>query len=241
MKSNSILITSIVWLFVWYPHISRCQEIVDTKGFPDHIILNVTEDLSSTMAVNWRTDSTQPTSKIQLAKENSSSNIGEDCKEFIALSEPLHYKGKSHYYHSFTLDSLKEGTMYVYRVGEGDKWSEWINFKTLNSKAPTFKFLYFGDVQANIKSLWSRVLRQSVKTMPDAQAILYAGDIVNRGNNLQEWEDWFTATTNIHQSIPIIPASGNHDHGDDEDGNYVISAYWNKQFNLPLNGIDGLK
>lgn len=241
MKNYSLLITSIIWLLIWHPYNGKCQVTVDTKGYPDHIILNVTEDLTSTVAVNWRTDETQPTSKIQLATENSSANIGHDCKEFIALSEPLHYKGKSHYYHSFTLDGLAEGVMYVYRVGEGDKWSEWINFKTINSKSPTFKFLYFGDVQTNIKSLWSRVARQAVKTMPDAQVVLYAGDIVNRGNNLDEWEDWFTATANMHQSIPILAAAGNHDHGDDDAGNYGISAYWNKQFNLPLNGIDGLK
>lgn len=241
MNTTKIIVVAVLWMNFLCATFAYSQGILSNTGFPDQVILNVTENLNTSMAVNWRTDESQSTSKIQWAKENSSNTIEQNCNESIAFSERLVYKDKSHYYHSFTLDKLEEGTVYVYRVGEGDKWSEWMNFKTLTQKSPALKFLYFGDVQTNIKSLWTRVANQSVKTMPDAQLIVYAGDIVNRGNNLNEWEDWFAATGNVHHGIPIMPASGNHDHGDDDQGNYVISAYWNKQFNLPLNGINSLK
>lgn len=220
--------------------IAKAQQNAISSGYPDHIILNVTEDLATSIAVNWRTDSREPISKIQLAKENSSFNIGQSSKEYNALSEFLDFKEKSHYYHSIVLRDLEEETVYAYRVGNNDKWSEWINFKTLSKKAGPLKFIYFGDVQSNIKSLWSRVVRQSVRTVPDAELMLYAGDIVNRGNNLNEWEEWFAAAAPIHQSIPVMPVSGNHDHADDVQGNYRISSYWNKQFNLPINGIKSL-
>lgn len=216
------------------------QEKGKDIGFPDHIILNVTEDLSTSMAFNWRTDDSQSISKIQIAKENASNNFVENSLEYLAQSEFLDFKDLKHWYHSILLKDLEENTVYVYRVGNENKWSEWMNFKTIAKDQSALKFLYFGDVQTNIKSLWSRVVQQSNRSVPDAQFVLYAGDIVNRGNNLNEWEEWFTAAQAINQSIPVMPASGNHDHADNEKGEYVLSKYWNRQFNLPHNGISSL-
>ncbi|MDN3596949.1 fibronectin type III domain-containing protein [Zunongwangia endophytica] len=62
-------------------------------------------------------------------------------------------------------------TTYVYRVGNGEKnddyWSEWFQIKTAKtgSEEP-FSFIYFGDAQNNIKSLWSRVIRSSYRKFP---------------------------------------------------------------------------
>ncbi len=235
VKIIATLLYSILLVEVW------AQSAVNKSLAPDHILLNVTEDLTSSIAVNWRTEKFQSVSKIQIVKENSSFDVGKNYKEYVAKSEILSYKGLTHWYHSIELKDLEEESVYAYRVGNEDLWSEWINFKTLASGNNPLKFIYFGDVQSNIRSLWSRVARQSIKSVPDAQFILYTGDIVNRGNNLNEWEEWFDATNGVHQQIPIMPASGNHDHGDDDHGNYRISPYWNAQFNLPNNGVETLK
>ena len=213
---------------------------VNSQGLPEHIILNVTEDMTTSMAVNWRTDSTESISKIQFAKENSMYNIGQDALEILANSEELRYKDVSHWYHAIVLRDLLPNTMYAYRVGNGSKWSEWMNFKTASKDNSPLKFIYFGDVQSSIKSLWSRVAKKAIRELPESQFIVYGGDIVNRGNNLNEWEDWFAATGGVHQNVPIMPASGNHDHGDDSNNKYGISVFWNKQFNLPKNGIESL-
>lgn len=239
----SINIFKYLLVFLFCCNISfTSAQIVQQKGFPSHIILNVTEDLSNSMAFNWRTDTSATVNKIQIVKENSSYNLGQKHKEYIADSEIFTFKESSFCYHSILVDGLEPNTSYAYRVGNNDTWSPWMNFKTLNNTtSDTLKVLYFGDVQTNISSLWSRVVKQAFRTIPDAQLLLYAGDIVNRGNNLNEWEEWFGSASFVHQSIPVMPASGNHDHGDNVDGKYDISVYWNKQFNLPKNGIKSLK
>lgn len=213
--------------------------IVDNT--PDQIILSVTEDMATSVSVSWRTSVSVPISKIQFVKENSLFNIEDSAYTVVSKSELLDFKGMKTWHHSALIKELQPHTTYAYRVGNDHKWSEWINFKTINDKEEKIKFIYFGDVQSNIKSLWTRVAKQAVKSVPDAEIILYAGDIVNRGNNLNEWEEWFEASGNMHQAIPIMPAAGNHDHGDSEFGKYEISAYWNKQFKVPSNGADGLE
>src|SRR5690606_40253187 len=73
-------------------------------------------------------------------------------------------------------------------------------------------FIYLGDVQAGTRSLWPRVIREAYTKMPDARLIMYAGDIVNRGNNDWEWGDLFYGGSFIHSSIPSMPSPGNHEY-----------------------------
>ncbi len=212
-----------------------------SNGYPDQIVLNISENLATSIAVSWRTDGNTGSSTLQIVRDQSQFNIADSAETLTARSELLDFKGIRTWHHSVLIEGLVAQTTYAYRVGQGEKWSEWINFKTTGGPETTLKFIYFGDVQANIKSLWSRIAKQSIRTLPDAQMVLYAGDIVNRGNNLNEWEDWYYASGNMHQSIPIMPAAGNHDHGDSDTGVYGISEYWNKQFELPKNGVMGLE
>lgn len=217
------------------------QQIVNFSiGYPDQIVLNVTEDLSTSMAFSWRTDFNTAKSKLQIVEESSRFDIANEAKEYEANAELLDFKDIKTWHHSLLIDGLKENTYYAYRVGTGEKWSEWLNFRTAGARDKPLKFIYFGDVQSNVRSLWSRVLKQAIRTVPDAQLILNAGDLINRGNNLNEWEEWFYASANVHSNIPIMPAAGNHDHGESAQGDYNISEYWNRQFNLPKNGPENV-
>jgi len=74
--------------------------------------------------------------------------------------------------------------------------------------------------------------------MPDANLILYAGDIVNRGNSDREWGELFYGGSFIHSTIPGMPSSGNHEYAQTDD---TLSAFWRPQFTLPENGPEGLK
>ncbi|SFT08683.1 Calcineurin-like phosphoesterase [Sphingobacterium wenxiniae] len=238
LLKKHIFFIALVWVTFCYSGLYAAS--LDS-GYPDQIVLSVSEDLSTSVSVSWRTDESMSSSTLQIAREHSRFNIADSATTHLAKSELLEFKGLRTWHHAVLLEGLDAQTTYVYRVGQGEKWSEWINFTTTGGSEATLKFVYFGDVQSNIKSMWSRIAKQSIRTIPDAQLILYAGDIVNRGNNLHEWEDWFYASGGMHQSIPIMPASGNHDHGDSHAGVYGISEYWNKQFKLPNNGAAGLE
>ncbi len=231
-------------LFLFHSSINNSvfgQQVRFEQGFPDQILLNVTTDLSNSIAVNWRTHQLFPVSSIQIKEEESSSKWKQQVSDKLAISKRFEFNKDTSYQHEVIVHDLKPATRYTYRVGNGDQWSEWFVFKTAAAKQDSLKLIYYGDVQAQVQSLWSKVFRQSMISIPDAQLMLFAGDIVNRGNNSHEWEEWFHAMDYHAAQIPILPASGNHDHADDATGKHRITRHWNKQFNLPTNGPKGLE
>lgn len=214
-----------------------------TDSLPRRIILNVTEDLATSVAVNWQTNRYVKESFVELAIADADPRFvakavrKEAETEWVNLGDTI----LSHY-HSSVFNNLVPNTKYAYRVGAGSHWSEWFHFVTASDKPrDLFQFIYFGDVQVNIRSLWSRIIREAFAKAPNAQLQLYAGDIVNRANRDEEWADWFEAGGFIHSMIPSLPSPGNHDHFNRPNGERAASDFWRPQFNLPLNGPKGLE
>jgi hypothetical protein len=132
-------------------------------------------------------------------------------------------------------ENLQPGTKYMYRVGDGSTWSEWFHFDTASTTPEPFGFIYFGDAQNGIKSLWSRVARGAYSDMPKARFIVHAGDLVDRGSSDAEWSEWHTAAGWINGMVPSVPTPGNHEYGGG------LTAHWRPQFTLPENGPPGLE
>lgn len=214
-----------------------------TDSIPRRIILNVTEDLATSVAINWQTASEVKESFAEIAIANADPRFVDKAvrkkaeTEWVGLGDTV-----SSNYHSLVFDGLVPNTKYAYRVGQGNQWSEWFHFVTASDQpTDSFQFIYFGDVQVNIRSLWSRVVREAFAKAPNARLQLYAGDIINRANRDEEWADWFAAGGFIHSIIPGFPSPGNHDHFNLPNGERAASVFWRPQFNLPLNGPKGLE
>ena len=139
-------------------------------------------------------------------------------------------------YHSAIVTNLVPGKTYAYRVGAGEPnavtWSEWyqIVMPEKDVEKP-FSFIYFGDAQNDVKSMWSRVIRKSYKMVPNVDFMLHAGDLINHSESNEEWGEWFYAGGFIHATVPSIMTPGNHEYYRDS-----LSSLWNPQFNLPQNG-----
>lgn len=211
------------------------------SAVPDRIVLNVTEDISTSMAVTWRTATTTENGKAQIVEADANPASFTTAREIKASTQYVSYGGLEANYHSVTFDELKAGTGYAYRVGDEEEWSEWFQFTTAGKRDEKLSFLYFGDVQSNIKPMWSRVVREAFRTVPEARMALFAGDLVNRANRDVEWGDWFSSGGFMYAMLPIMPTPGNHDHGDTEQGEDLISVFWQPQFTLPENGPRGLE
>ncbi|WP_353126161.1 metallophosphoesterase family protein [Parapedobacter pyrenivorans] len=214
-----------------------------TYSTPRRIILNVTEDLATSVAINWQTAYDVKESFAEIAIADADPRFVEKAIQKKAETEGVSLGDTvSANYHSLVFDNLIPNTKYAYRVGQGNHWSEWFHFVTASDQ-PTdaFQFIYFGDVQVNIRSLWSRVIREAFTKAPNARLQLYAGDIINRANRDEEWADWFAAGGFIHSMIPGLPSPGNHDHINLPNGERAASVFWRPQFNLPLNGPKGLE
>ncbi|GIR18906.1 MAG: hypothetical protein CM15mP33_04280 [Candidatus Neomarinimicrobiota bacterium] len=229
------------------------------KKFPDHILLNYSDDPATTVSVTWRTsrEINKGFGEIAVAKADPKFVLKSD--RFIAKTSNLKYSNVvnhylnskksfntlNHNYHSVTFTGLEPNTTYAYRVGDGKHWSEWIQFTTAHKTNEPFSFLYVGDAQNYIYDLWSRLIREGYKKAPEASFILHAGDLIDDAHNEEEWHEWFAAGGWIHRTLPSLAVPGNHEYRplyqkDIPTRKKTLSIQWNHQFTLPNNGVSDL-
>ena len=208
---------------------------------PDRIILNLTENASTSVAVTWRTDISvsEGYCELQLTPDgriDHSNSISYKAKtttaKYIHEDNPVIDVNQ----HSFIFTGLVPGGGYIYRVGTKGFWSEWLEFEIPTEDNDEFSFIYFGDPQNDIKSQWSRIIRKAYKDIPECSFMLYAGDIINNAGNDLQWDEWFKAGSFIYGSVPQVLTPGNHDYDE-----LTLDPHWKTQFTQPTNGPKGLK
>jgi hypothetical protein len=201
---------------------------------PDRIMLTIPGDPATSAAVSWRSLYQDTISLGQIAKVNASLS-GSNVKTISGTFSPWENGSNSAMGHKVLFDQLEPNTQYVYRVGNGNDWSEWIQFQTASDSAEPFSFLYFGDIQNNIRSGASRTLRQGYSHLPEARFMLFAGDIVGRSID-SFWDEFFEAGGWIFGMVPSLPTPGNHEYYK-RDGQFkIFSNQWQQIYELPENG-----
>ena len=218
--------------------------------FPDRIILTFAGDPAHSQAVTWRTDASVTKAQAQIALADHGPQFEPQAKSVPAETTTLVTEAGTAQNHTVVFVGLTPQTKYLYRVGDGTHWSEWIAFQTASAEAAPFKFLYVGDAQNSIKSHWSHVIRAAFANTPNARFIIHAGDLVGRGTNDTEWGEWFQAAGWINAMVPTLPVPGNHEYekskaelakAGSEEAAHTITGHWRAQFALPVNGPQGLE
>jgi 3',5'-cyclic AMP phosphodiesterase CpdA len=214
---------------------------------PDRVILTWAGDPATSQAVTWRTDVSVTTPVAQLAAAEGGPGFDpvwgrgqfrpEKLRTVRAKTRPLTTAINEALYHSVNFEDLRPRTKYAYRVGDGTNWSEWFHFETPGDTREPFGFIFFGDAQNGIKTLWSRVARGAYSDMPRAKFILHAGDLVDRGSSDADWGEWHAAAGWINGMVPSVPTPGNHEY----TGKAGLTEHWRAQFTLPEHGPPGLE
>ncbi|MEO0870615.1 MAG: FN3 domain-containing metallophosphoesterase family protein [Pseudomonadota bacterium] len=223
------------------------------SAWPDRIIVTLPSDPTTSFAVTWRTQASVDETIAEIALATDDTRFDVDAKSVGAMSEAFDRAavnpgfGKAPgnvgrgpvMYHTARFKGLTPDTVYAYRVrGARGNWSEWFHYRTAPTSGPV-KFLYFGDAQRGVLSHWSRMIREGFASAPDADFILHAGDLVNRGSRDTEWSEWFKSGGFIHSTRAVIPVAGNHEYvptqaGGSKDNLAQLTAHWRPQFALPL-------
>ena len=211
------------------------QKFIPTE-FPDRIILTWSDDPMTSQSVTWRTSAEVENSKAQVILAPNTPIYLDSVQTVDAASEFLEVDSVKANYHSVTFRELQPATTYAYRVGNEGTWSEWFQFTTAPEKGTPFTFAYFGDAQNNLKSQWSRVIRQAYSNFPKAAFMVHAGDLINSTQSDSEWGEWNFAGGFINAMIPSVSTPGNHEYDSEEDGTLVLDYHWKKQFTFPENG-----
>jgi 3',5'-cyclic AMP phosphodiesterase CpdA len=211
-------------------------------AIPSRIVLTWAGDPARTQAVTWRTEIAAASPQAQLAKFTPNPKFEPLATTVRATCEKDDLgDGRSAAHYAARFEGLEPDTAYCYRVGDGQAWSEWNAFRTASSKPEPFRFLYVGDEQNAIKSLWSRSIRRAYAAAPDARFLVHAGDLVAEGYDDRLWGEWSDALSFISSTVPSIPVPGNHDlhrPAGSPDANKTLAAAWpwRRHFALPANG-----
>ena len=222
---------------------------------PDRIVLTWMSDPARFQAVTWRTDSSVTVGLAEVAVAEDNASFVKRARQLKAKTTPFHSNLSLAHYHSVEFTALSPRTKYAYRVGDGTNWSEWFHFTTASDQPEPFSFVYFGDAQNDVKSLWSRVIRESFVNAPNARFLLHAGDLINHANNDAHWGEWFQAGGWLNGMIPSVPTSGNHEYVNigietsppdatlpfNVNVKPTLSQHWRPQFALPEHGPPGLE
>lgn len=214
------------------------------SAIPDRVILTFVGDPARSLGVTWRTDTTVVQGRAQIAKADANPKFVENSRDILATTTPITTDLGAAHCHSVVFTDLEPATLYAYRVGDGANWSEWFHARTASTGPEPFAFIYFGDAQNSLKSLWSRVIRGAYADAPKARFIVHAGDLVNRGHSDADWGEWFYSGGWVNGMVPSVPTPGNHEYAktsDAPDAKRTLTAHWRAQFTLPENGPEGLE
>lgn len=195
----------------WKPTPYAAAKAHAPTPLPDRVILTWDDDPTTTQAVTWRTDTSvkRAVAEIAIANDNGRA-LKPDRVEAVttAFTSDLN---EAHY-HSVTFRDLRPDTLYTYRVGDGENWSEYFHFRTASTEAKPFTFVYFGDAQNDLKTHWSRVFREAFRDAPRAAFTLHAGDLINEDAWDAEWGEWHGAPAWVNGTVPVIATPGNHEY-----------------------------
>jgi acid phosphatase type 7 len=223
------------------PRAVKPAEMYAPTPIPDRIVLTWSGDPTTTQSVTWRTSTEVKAAVAEIALATSGPEFIKATTRIDAKTENLKTDINEANFHSVTFTELKPATKYVYRVGDGVNWSEWIQFRTASDKPEKFSFIYFGDAQNDIRSMWSRVIREAYSDAPKAAFIVHAGDLINNAESDAEWGEWFGAGNGLNGMIPNVPVAGNHEQAKRPDGSRGLSHHWKPSFTLFENGPEGLE
>ncbi len=211
---------------------------------PQRVILNLTTEPATSMAVTWRTESPFPQSVVQYSVTTPWIEYEKQAvSQSASMQKFTTGKDQYSYHYSVVLKNLIPGTTYIYRVGCDNTWSEWNQFVTAQAEPKPFKFIYFGDPQNDDHGEMARIFRQAYRTAPEAGFWLFAGDLVNAPkDNL--WDELFQALEPFPKIMPSVMIPGNHDQTRIKIGEKETRStdpIWQAHLTLPENGIAGLK
>jgi hypothetical protein len=207
---------------------------------PDQVVLTWSDDPRTTQTIQWRTSRRIARGEARVIEAGQAGRPLSVWSRLSAFTTTLVSESTANdpvvHRHTVVVRGLRPGTRYAYRVGDGSaqRWSETREFVTAPAGAEPFAFVYMGDAQNGLDT-WGKLVRGAYRARPDAAFYLMAGDLVNRGNERDDWDDFFDNARGVFDRRPLVPVVGNHECQGGRPRLFL------EQFALPRNGPAGLE
>ena len=120
--------------------------------------------------------------------------------------------------HMLTVSGLEEGKKYAFRVGDADRdwWSD-IGTFTVEDGSDATTFIHVTDPQsmsAHQYETFATVIDKAYEMYPDAGFSINTGDLVDHGDNFNQWQWLLDGSSDTLMHSAMMPVSGNHEgHG----------------------------
>jgi hypothetical protein len=206
---------------------------------PDDVTLTWSESPRTTQTIGWRSSATVGVGKVEYAPIGGTATIATaPAPETVATN-----LGAINLF-SVTLRDLRPGTRYVYRVGDGARWSPYYSFRTESAEPEPFEFLVFGDSHEKkpLYTVWRETATRAYRQNPEVRFAVSVGDLIYSGKDYAQWQAWFAACQDVVANIPTVPVIGDHEpRGVTSKEEWQRPEYFVKLFRLPQNGPVGFK
>lgn len=165
----------------------------------------ITADSTTSRTFMWQSDYAEENPVVEYRQAGDDDSL----MQLPASSDAFSDDGVTTYTHTAAVSDLKPGTAYEYRVGAGDKRSDWQSFHT--AQGHDFKALIFPDSQSSDYSVWAATAQPAWQRNQDAQFFINMGDLVDNGQDHYQWNAWFDVVGDMIARIPVVPLLGNHE------------------------------
>ena len=165
----------------------------------------ITADSTTSRTFMWQSDYAEENPVVEYRQAGDDDSL----MQLPASSDAFSDDGVTTYLHTAAVSDLKPGTAYEYRVGAGDKRSDWQSFHT--AQGHDFKALIFPDSQSSDYSVWAATAQPAWQRNQDAQFFINMGDLVDNGQDHYQWNAWFDVVGDMIARIPVVPLLGNHE------------------------------
>ena len=152
--------------------------------------------------IMWQSDMTQPYSVEYRKVGGASQSVG---------GENISFKdGKGDYItYRAVLTGLEPGATYEYRVNKEKNKGAWHKLNTDDGTG--FTALIFPDSQSSDYSGWQQLARDAYGRNKDAALFINMGDLVDNGEDVNQWNSWLTSVSTFSPDVPLAPVIGNHE------------------------------
>ena len=239
LKSLSVrpLIAGVAALTVLAPMASTAHAAPATAQV-DRVVVNPREDASTGMSVSFRAPGA--VGEVEYAAPGGELvrvPAGLVLSRLGGGAEPIMPPGPLPVAEHFAahLTGLQPATTYTYRPIVDGVPGEWAEFTTASATSEPFSFVYYGDAQTHLDSVWPKVAARALEHSPDAALTVHSGDQIDNPHADVEWHDFFAGMQGTMATRPSIVAPGNHELMLDPFA-YLHRAH----FEFPNNGVDGL-
>ena len=221
------------------------NENLGASARPDHVVLTWTDDPKTTQTISWRAlAGIQNGSVLYFEAGTASTTI--TVSAAVKLFSTFNWDTKGSFsLFSAALSGLKPGTRYKYIPVAGDTAGDENSFTTEPADEASFSFLLFGDSQSGNRygrdyGAWRKTVTAACARHPETSFIMNCGDLVETGQDVLDWNNWFEAAREVLPSVAEMPVQGNHETYNPASGP-AKPVYFLEFFKVFQNGPENLK